>query len=158
MDKPRHWAVKSTVPLKSGVFLGFDYGECNVGVAVGQGITGTATALETIRVKRKDDLWAAVARLVATWKPTAFVVGLSHQEDGSENPITQLTLRFCRQLNGRFNLPVHTVDETLTTMESRHVFFQQNPNKSADFFYHKDQIAAQLILQTWLSVHNENAE
>lgn len=135
---------------RSETYLGFDYGELKIGVAVGQRITGTATGLETIRVSSKVAKWRAIARLVETWRPSAFVVGLSHQLDGSENPITQPTLRFCRQLEGRFGLPVFTMDEMLSTVESRHVFFQGRPKRSSDFMDFKDTISAQLILQTWL--------
>lgn len=147
----RTWVDASKVPLHAGVFLGFDFGEKRVGVAVGQAVTGTATALETIRTASKAEFWQAVSRLIEQWQPTAFVVGLSHQDNGEENPITELTRRFCRQLEGRYRLPVHTVDETLTTMESRHLFRQQRTRKSMAFADQKDQLAAQLILQTWLS-------
>jgi putative holliday junction resolvase len=147
----RTWVDPSKVPMDAGVFLGFDFGEKRVGVAVGQAITGTATALETIRTASKVEFWKAIGRLIEQWQPTAFVVGLSHQENGDENPITELTRRFCRQLEGRYRLPVHTVDETLTTMESRHLFNQQRNRKSLTFTDRKDQLAAQLILQTWLS-------
>ena len=135
---------------KTETYLGFDYGELNIGVAVGQRITGTATGLETIRVFSKAAKWQAITRLVETWRPSAFVVGLSHQLDGSENPITRPTLRFCRQLEGRFGRPVFTMDEMLSTVESRHVFYQDRPKRSAEFVDFKDTISAQLILQTWL--------
>lgn len=153
----RTWVDSSKVALDAGVFLGFDFGEKRVGVAVGQAVTGTATALETIRTSNKAEFWKAIGRLIEEWQPSAFVVGLSHQENGEENPITELTRRFCRQLEGRYRLPVHTVDETLTTMESRHLFRQQHSRKSLAFIDRKDQLAAQLILQTWLSEQHPEA-
>ena len=88
-------------------YLGFDFGERNIGVAIGQRITGTATALETIRATSDEALWSAVSRLVKTWQPSAFVVGMPyHPEEGEENPIVQPILRFCRQLEERFHRPV----------------------------------------------------
>ena len=39
----------STQDAAYATFLGFDFGEKKTGVAVGQRITGTARALETIR-------------------------------------------------------------------------------------------------------------
>lgn len=142
-------------PLAMGsrdeTYLGFDYGELNIGVAVGQRVTGTATGLETIRVVSAAAKWDAITRLVQTWRPNAFVVGLSHQLDGSENPITQPTLRFCRQLEGRFRLPAYTIDEMLSTVESKHVFYQERVKRSVEFVDHKDRISAQVILQTWLN-------
>lgn len=131
-------------------YLGFDFGNKSIGVAVGQRVTAGATALETIRVHNQDAKWQAITRLVETWRPCGFVVGLAYQLDGAENPITQPTLRFCRQLEGRYRLPVHTVDETYTTLESRDVFYDNRMKQSSSFVKFKDAIAAQLILQTWL--------
>lgn len=143
-----------TQPVKTGcrdeTFLGFDYGDKKIGVAVGQRVTCTATGLETIRVVNQSAKWDAITRLVETWRPSAFVVGLSYQLDGSENPITQPILRFCRQLEGRYRLPVHTMDEMLSTMESKSVFYASRGKRSTAFGEVKDRIAAQLILQTWL--------
>lgn len=136
--------------VASGTYLGFDYGDKHVGVAVGQGLTRTASGLETIPATRKQVLWDAITRLVAVWQPVGFVVGLSYQEDGSENPITPHILRFCRQLEGRYALPVFTMDETLSTVESKGLYYQGRAKQSAKFGAVKDILAAQLILQTWL--------
>ena len=137
-------------PPKSGTYLGFDYGNKHIGVAVGQTLTRTATGLETIPALVKQPLWDAITRLVKTWNPQGFVVGLSYQEDGSENPITPHILRFCRQLEGRYGLPVHTMDETLSTRESKTLYYESRAKNSKGFGAVKDILAAQLILQTWL--------
>ncbi|QSA95704.1 Holliday junction resolvase RuvX [Methylococcus sp. EFPC2] len=140
-------------PVVAGqTYLGFDFGNKSIGVAVGQRVTGGATALETIRVQSQEIKWQAIGRLVETWRPCGFVVGLAYQLDGTENPITQPTLRFCRQLEGRYRLPVYTIDETYTTLESRDVFYDNRMKQSSTFVKFKDAIAAQLILQTWLRV------
>ncbi len=132
-------------------YLGFDYGSRNIGVAVGQRITCTATPLETVRVYREKPDWQAISRLLRTWRPHALVVGLCYQQDGSENPITQPILRFCRQLEGRYRLPLYTMDETLSTFESKQLFFEAIESRASNFWEIKDQISAQLILQTWLN-------
>lgn len=142
-------AMPSSLPAP-GTYLGFDYGDKHIGVAVGQSLTRTATGLETIPALRKQAVWDAITRLVQTWQPQGFVVGLSYQDDGSENPITPHILRFCRQLEGRYRLPVHTIDETLTTVESKSLFYQSRAKRSTGFGAVKDILAAQLILQTWL--------
>ncbi len=134
----------------SNTYLCFDYGEKNIGVAVGQRITETATALETIRVTSQEALWSAVIRLNTTWKPAAFVVGMPYHPDGEINPVVKYILEFCRQLEQRFQRPVYTMDETLSTRESQAIFYEQRPRRSTRFTDVKDQMAAQLILQTWL--------
>jgi putative Holliday junction resolvase len=137
-------------PVKSGTYLGFDYGDKHIGVAVGQRLTATATGLETIPALRKPPMWAAISRLVEVWQPCGFVVGLCYQEDGTENPITPYILRFSRQLEGRYRLPVYLMDETLSTVESKSLFYQSKVKRSTGFGAVKDILAAQLILQTWL--------
>jgi putative holliday junction resolvase len=139
--------------FRDETYLGFDYGEKNIGVAVGQRVTGTASRLETIRSVNQAARWEAIGRLVETWQPNGFVVGLARQQDGRDNPITQPTLRFCRQLEGRYGLPVHTMDETLSTVESRHLFYANRSKRSAEFLDFKDTLAAELILQSWLREH-----
>ncbi len=134
----------------AGTYLGFDYGERNSGVAVGQRVTETATGLETIRATSEQALWTAVARLVRTWQPSAFVVGMPYHPDGEENPIVQPILRFCRLLEERYQRPVYIMDETLSTKESQEIFYRERSKRSVQFADIKDELAAQLILQTWL--------
>jgi len=140
----------STPPSQQGSYLGFDYGDKHIGVAVGQRLTCTATGLETIPALVKKPMWDAITRLVDTWHPLGLVVGISYQDDGSDNPITPHILRFCRQLEGRYHLPVYTMDETLSTVESKSLFYQSRAKRSTGFGAIKDILAAQLILQTWL--------
>lgn len=133
-------------------FLGFDYGEKKTGVAVGQRITGTATRLETIPSHRPDALWNAVSRLVNTWQPAAFVVGvpLPLVDTAEKNPMLKIIRRFCRELESRYQRPVHVMDEALSTRESQSIFHERRTRKSVRFADIKDELAAQLILQTWL--------
>ncbi len=137
-----------TPPL--GTYLGFDYGDKHIGVAVGQGLTRTATGLEMIPTLGKPARWDAITRLVEAWQPCGFVVGLSYQEDGSENPITPQILKFCRQLEGRYRLPVYTMDESFSTVESKSRFYQGRTKRTKGFAAVRDILSAQLILQTWL--------
>ena len=136
----------------NATYLGFDFGECNTGVAVGQRITGTATSLETIRSTSEGAFWSAISRLVKTWQPTAFVVGVPYPPEESEgNPIIKLINEFCHGLKERYHRPVYTMDETLSTKESQTIFYTRRSKKSVQFADIKDELAAQLILQTWLN-------
>ncbi|GAB6068680.1 Holliday junction resolvase RuvX [Methylothermus subterraneus] len=136
---------------RSATYLGFDYGTYKIGVAVGQKITGTATPLETIRSEKRKVRFAAIDRLVETWRPQALIVGIACQPDGRDNPITPLMRKFCRQLESRYLLPVHAVDEHLTSFESRRLLFDEANLKGRKVRELSDQVAAMLILQTWLN-------
>jgi len=94
----------------SATFLGFDYGERRIGVAVGETLTGTARALPTLHRGASID-WAALRRLIAEWGPAALVVGLPLNEDGGEQAITGGARSFAQQLGQQMGLPVHLVDE-----------------------------------------------
>ena len=132
-------------------YLGFDFGTKKIGVAVGQALTNSASPLETVRAVQQKPNWREISRLVETWRPDALVVGISYQQNGSENPVTQPTLRFCRQLKGRYNVPVYQIDETLTTFESKSLLFDDMKLTATKMWELQDQFAAQLILQTWLN-------
>jgi putative Holliday junction resolvase len=87
-------------------------------VAVGQRELGIANALTTIPSIPTRLRWAAIQRLTAEWQPAGFVVGLSKNMDGSAHEVTHATLKFCRQLEGRFMLSVASMDETLSSREA----------------------------------------
>jgi putative Holliday junction resolvase len=59
--------------------------------------------------------------------------------------------KFCRQLQGRYNLPVYTQDETLSTFEAKQLLFDDVQLKAGKLWEVQDQLAAQLILQSWLN-------
>ncbi len=132
--------------------LAFDYGEKNIGVAVGQTLTGTANPLETIHVTRSHPDWNAISRIVTTWQPDALVVGLPLNMDGTEQKVTRRARRFGDQLLGRYQLPVHLVDERLTTREARNRLASEGRDGSDDH-----PVAEQIILESWLNEQRSSA-
>ena len=131
--------------------LAFDFGTQRIGVAVGNTLTRMAHPLATIQGERNDERFAAIAALVAEWQPGTLVVGLPTHADGSAHEMTQRAQRFARQLDGRFGLPVALVDERWTTEAARSA--QEAAGGSANTGRRgravRDQVAAQLILQSW---------
>ncbi len=132
-------------------YLGFDFGNKKIGVAVGQTSTKTASPLQTLRAVKNQPDWQGIQRLIAEWQPVGLVVGISRQQDGKDNPVTPLMLKFCRQLQGRFNLPIYQQDETLSTFEAKQLLFDEVNVNATKLWAVQDQLAAQLILQTWLN-------
>ena len=103
----------ATAPL---TLLAFDYGLKQTGVAVGTTLLGTAEPLTTVRAEG-EARFPPIARLIDEWHPAALVVGVPRHPDGAEHENTRRALRFARQLQGRFRLPVHEVDERYSTTE-----------------------------------------
>jgi putative Holliday junction resolvase len=135
-------------------FLGFDFGTKKIGVAVGQTATLTASPLRTLRAVNQQPNWQGISELIKEWLPAGLVVGISRQADGRDNPVTPRMLKFCRQLEGRFGLPVYRQDETLSTFEAKQLLFDEVSVNAAKLWEVQDQLAAQLILQTWLNGHS----
>jgi len=128
--------------------LGFDYGEKRTGVAVGQSLTGTATALTTLNSQRNKPDWSSIEALIKEWQPNALVVGIPVHMDGTEQAMTLAARKFARQLEGRFQLPVHEAEERLSSVEAEESL-GSNPDK-ADI----DREAARIILQSWLGTQS----
>ena len=139
--------------LTSTTYLGFDFGTKKIGVAVGQTSTASASPLQTIRSINQTPNWEIICQLIAEWQPVGLVVGISRQQDGTDNPVTPRMLKFCRQLEDRYALPVYQQDETLSTFEAKQLLFDEVNLGAAKMWDVQDQLAAQLILQTWLNQH-----
>ncbi len=135
--------------FSSSTYLGFDFGNKKIGVAVGHADTGIASPLQTIRSLDQVPDWNKIGLLIAEWQPEGLVVGISRQNDGSDNVVTPRMQKFCRQLNGRYNLPVHQIDETLTTFAAKQMLFDDLKVSAAKLWEVQDQLAAQIILQSW---------
>lgn len=128
--------------------LAFDHGHRRIGVAVGQSLTGTATPLGTLAARCSEPDWKDVARLVACWEPQAMVVGLPLNMDGSEQETSRQARRFRHELVERFGVPVHLVDERLSTREARERLAREGRPRADD-----DPVAAQVILEDWFAQH-----
>ncbi len=133
----------------SGTVLGFDFGTRRIGVAVGQTVTGTASALETLHSRDGGPDWKGITRLLQTWRPVALVVGLPVHMDGAEHELTKAARRFGNRLHGRYHLPVFHQDERLSSHEAEQMLAERG-GVGSDDKGEIDKLAAQLILQSWL--------
>lgn len=127
--------------------LCFDFGTKRIGVAVGQSITNTATPLEIVKVKNNKPDWDQIKKLINEWNPDALVVGLPLDVDDIAIKINKSAKRFIGQLEDRFQLPVFSMDERMSTFEARS---RKQDSKSID------HIAAQVILETWFAENNKS--
>ena len=134
-------------------FLGFDYGERRIGVAVGQSVTGTASPLSTVNVRDGEPDWDSIDGIVSTWKPDGLVVGEPLHMDGRPQTMTRRARRFRHALRSRFGLPVHAADERLTTVEARAELAGRGAFRGAGAGRRHEvdhPVAARIILESWL--------
>ena len=139
--------------------LGFDFGEKRIGIATGQTITGTQPrSLRLTQVNQKPD-WHGIEKLINEWQPDILMVGIPKYLDGSDSEMSKRAERFSRQLEGRFNLPVDTVNEALSSFEAEQ---QLQKNKKIDQHNKQeiDKMAAAIIVQSWLEqkIHDSRSK
>jgi putative Holliday junction resolvase len=136
--------------MKSATYLSFDYGTKRIGVAVGNTVSVSATALDTITVKNEQPDWTHISKLIEEWQPDALIVGKPIQMDESDNPVTPKARRFGNRLHGRYQIPVHHVDERLSShmalSEIREAGYNHRRSRGL-----VDSYAAREILQTFLN-------
>ena len=135
--------------MPSPVYLGFDFGYKRIGVAVGQLLTCSATPLSTLSAHIGVPDWHAVAKMISEWTPQALIVGIPTRIDGGELYTTLAARKFAKELHKRFSLPVHLVDERLSTVEAREQLFAQGGYRKIKQS-EVDSIAACVILEQWL--------
>lgn len=128
--------------------IAFDYGERWLGVAVGQNLTGSATAISPLRCKDGQPQWPEVEKLLKQWQPSCAVVGLPLNMDGSESELSRRAEKFGRRLHGRFGIAVHYGDERLSSFEAKgEILEQQHSHAFKD--QDVDSLAAVIILESW---------
>ena len=98
------------------ILLAFDFGLRRLGVATANLQTRTASPLTTLQIDQ-DIPWSELDRVMSEWRPAQLVVGLPEGENAAG--IAARVRAFVQALVHRYQLPVATVDETLTTEAAR---------------------------------------
>ena len=145
-------ATDQTTPVSSH-YIGFDFGERRIGVAVGQSNTLTASPLCVVRNINGRPEWDNITTIIEEWKPAALIVGLPLTADGETQQLTSLAKSFAKHLRGRYQLPVHLCDERYTSNEASRIIAnnRQQQNRRKAKRGDSDTIAAALILEQWLN-------
>ncbi len=142
--------IKSSRP--SLTLLGFDFGLKRMGVASGQTITGTASPVDIVQVQDGRLPDPILAKLIKTWRPDALIVGIPFNMDGSFSYICERAEEFAQSLEARTALPVHRVDERLSTRAVHYELAERAEHTETRLKKQRlDAFAACLIVETWLS-------
>lgn len=131
------------------IILAFDFGTKKIGVAVGEKITKKARALNMLSIKNGHPNWIIIKQLLKYWNPTAIIVGLPLNVDGTKQNITQQSKTFADKIQNKFNITVFLHDERFTTVEARSIIFENGGYKALKK-KQIDSIAAVIILESWL--------
>ena len=127
-------------------FLGIDLGEKRVGVATGDSRFGVAAPHSTIRRTSDAQAIAEIEALAAEYEAEVLVVGEPRRLDGTVGPAAERARAFARKLGKACELPVRTVNESLTSVEAERrlraagVDPRRHPERV-------DAVAAQILLE-----------
>ena len=136
--------------------LAFDYGQRRIGVAVGEATLSTARGIDVVRVAKGRPDSEKIKKIVQDWQPENFVVGIPLTKLKTDSTINKDIRRFGNWLESTFELPVHYVDERLSTEESNYRMHAQgvrlSPAKKTEL---RNKLSAQIILETYFSTLNQ---
>jgi len=137
--------------------LGIDYGEKRVGLAISSPVVSIAQGLPTIERVDGRDYLEELADIIKEKEVDEIVVGLPKNMNGTIGEKAEEVLQFVETLKSKFNLPVHTVDERLTTVRAHRAMTGTKMSKKGKK-KRVDMIAAQFILQAHLDQNSRSAE
>ncbi len=126
--------------------LGFDYGTKRIGIAIGQTATQSATALSSLTCKLNKPDWLAIELLIEQWQPDAIVVGRPSHANGDPHQLWPAIETFCSHIKKKWSLPIHYVDEYLSSFEAKQQLSQTKKKQNRDV----DSTAAKILVESWL--------
>jgi len=132
--------------------LAVDHGEKRIGIAISDETGTIANPLTVIKhVSRAIDA-AQVATLALEHGAELIVIGQSFDEDGSPNLAGRRAARFAEALKEQTDLPIELWDESFSTQKACAARIQMGVSRKKRSG-HLDQLAATIILQSYLDVH-----
>jgi putative Holliday junction resolvase len=128
--------------------LSFDFGLKRIGIAVGDTVTCTAAP------RPAATGWSGVEREVLALQPGLLVVGAPYNADGSAGAMTAAAHSFAQELERRFGLPVHQVDERFSSLEASAALKDQRASGARRRRVRREDVdsaAAAVILERWFA-------
>jgi len=134
-------------------YLGIDWGEKRIGLAFADEVGVAVPLPATVQASKKERL-RHIEGVIADRKVRAIVVGYPLNMDGSAGFKAREVDAFVDYIEKRFRLPVHRVDERLTShcVEQGFEGGRRKPDRKSGEI---DSRSAALILQDFLEERNE---
>lgn len=145
----RRWPrLPGSPELRRGVRLAIDVGTVRVGVA--RSDPDGILAVPEATLARDDSTVARIIELVDEHQARIVYVGLPLGLDGAQGASAQGAAAFAADLAGHLEVPVHLVDERLTTVTAQRSIREAGRSTRESRAY-IDQAAAVVILENALS-------
>ena len=131
--------------------LGIDYGQRRIGISISDPLKIIAQPFNVLDQKKNIDIFYEIEKIIKNKNITTIVIGLPLNMKGEYSQQTKLTEEFINDLKEKFAIPIHTIDERLTSKESTDILIKKNiktgHNKNAI-----DITSAVIILQEFLDM------
>jgi putative pre-16S rRNA nuclease len=135
--------------------LAVDHGEKRIGLAISDPTGTIANPLAVVKhVSRAIDA-AQVATIASEHEAGLIVIGQSFDEDGQPNLAGRRAARFAEALQSQTNIPIQMWDESFSTQKARAARIQMGVSRKQRAG-HLDEIAATVILQSYLEAHSSS--
>jgi len=134
--------------------LALDFGRARIGAAISDELQLLAHPLETIPAN--EEAASRVAEIVREKNVDHVVAGLPKRMNGQLGPAATEVLQFVEKLRAILPCRVVTWDERLTTVAA-HRALREAGKKTRHTRRYVDQVAAQMILQSYLDRQAANA-
>jgi len=129
--------------------IGIDHGSRRIGLAFGDEL-GVATPLPALTQPDPDRRWTALLAVVRERQATDLVLGHPLNMDETAGPKAKEVEAFAGKLRAELSLPVHLVDERLTSYEAESTI-AKSKRRDVRGSGIIDSRAATLILQDYLN-------
>lgn len=129
--------------------LGLDVGDSKVGVALSDGLGYTAQGLMTFKRHSLMKDLHFIEKLIKEHNIGEVIIGLPLKMNGTRSSQTNKILAFCDFLTKHLNVPVHTWDERLTTVQAIKILKRGHIRRKKRGPL-VDKVAAVIILQGYL--------
>jgi putative Holliday junction resolvase len=137
--------------------VAFDVGEKRIGVAITDGLGLTAQPLLTIYRKTPRADMKSVGRILRRHEVAEAVVGNPLHMSGEVSSQAKRAQAFAEELRTQFGIPVHLVDERLTTHEAHLMLDEAGHQRGPERKRIIDQVAAVLILESFLAARTDKS-
>jgi len=134
----------------AGRVLGIDFGRKRIGLALSDSLRMVGTPLETVDGESQKKATRRIREILVENHISEIVIGLPLHMNGDVGELAQAATDFGEKLKKQVpGLVVHMWDERMTSMEAERAL-QLGDAKAGRKKEMRDQLAAQLILQSWL--------
>lgn len=136
---------------ETGKWIGIDYGDARIGIAVSDPMGILARGLETIRWNGRDLAWALdrICTIIQDQHAVGIVVGIPRRTDGKPGLSEDKARSLALELQSRTGIETVLRDERYTTVLASRIM-RETGIRSDRRNKVIDQIAAEIILQEYL--------